>query len=125
MSWDSFNLLRSHEALMPSFTPALIMFGLTVLFVTLFFLPATYERKSPLLNFYWVGFWLFPGLIFSLSGAQQTVAMLGLDSAPISERLITAATLTFVLFVVFGWFRLSGAALFKMAAPIRQTGSKL
>lgn len=93
------------------FLPSLIMFAITVFVVTLCFLPATYERKSPLLNFYWVGFWMFIGLIAAIAGGEQTVMLAGFESPDLAIRLQTSASACFVFFVIFAWFRLSGAAL--------------
>lgn len=94
-----------------SLIPALIMFAITVTIVTLCFLPATYERKSPLLNFYWVGLWMFIGLIAAIAGGEQTVMLAGLESPDLAIRLQRSVSVCFVLFVIFAWFRLSGAAL--------------
>lgn len=94
-----------------AYLPSLIMFAITVGFVSLCFLPATFERQSKLINFYWVGFWLFLGLIAAISGATQTVLLAGVDASFLSARLQTAASLCFVIFVMFAWVRLSGAAL--------------
>jgi succinate dehydrogenase hydrophobic anchor subunit len=91
--------------------PPLIMFAITVTVVTLCFLPATYERKNKIVNFYWVGVWLFLGLIAAVSGGEQTVLLAGSESPALAKSLQTSATLCFVIFVVFGWFRLSGVAL--------------
>lgn len=91
--------------------PALIMFSITVVAVTLSLLPATFERKSPLVNFYWVGFWLFIALIAAISGAEQTVWLMGYEEPALADRLLRATTACFVIFVIFGWARLSGAAL--------------
>lgn len=93
------------------FLPPLIMFTITVVVVALCFLPATYERKSPLLNFYWVGLWLFIGLIAAVAGGEQTVILAGFESPAFAIRLQTSVSICFVIFVVFAWFRLSGAAL--------------
>ncbi|GHA83460.1 hypothetical protein GCM10009069_03440 [Algimonas arctica] len=93
------------------YLPSLIMFTITVVVVGLCFLPATYERKSPLLNFYWVGLWLFIGLIAAIAGGEQTVMLAGMESPELALRLQTSVSVCFVFFVVFAWFRLSGAAL--------------
>lgn len=91
--------------------PSLIMFSITVVVTSACFLPATYERKSKLLNFYWVGVWLFIGLIAAIAGGEQTVRLAGFGSTEFALRLQFAATLCFVIFVVFAWIRLSGVAL--------------
>lgn len=93
------------------YLPALIMFAITVVVVGLCFLPATYERKTPLLNFYWVGLWLFIGLIAAIAGGEQTVMLAGMESPELALRLQTSVSVCFVFFVIFAWFRLSGVAL--------------
>lgn len=90
--------------------PAAMMFVLTVGFVSAFLLPATYERKSALVNFYWVGTWLFLAILAAISGAEQTVRLVGLDQSDFAQRLKTAALVCFPLFIVFAWMRLAGAA---------------
>ena len=96
---------------MPSLLPPAIMFAITVFVVTLILVPATFERKSSLLNFYWVGVWVFLAVIASVAGGSQTVQMVGLEAEPLAGRLQFAATLCFTLFVMFAWVRLSGVAL--------------
>ena len=91
--------------------PAALMFAITVAVVTALLFPATFDRASKLVNFYWVGLWVFLAVIASISGGAQTVDMLGMNTMPLAARLQFAATLCFVIFVVFAWFRLSGAAL--------------
>ncbi len=98
--------------MLSSLMPATLMFAITVFFVTIFFVPATiFQRTNKLVNFYWVGFWLFLGLITSIAGAQNTLMLLGYDSDALAESLLFAATVCFVFFVVFAWFRLSSKAL--------------
>lgn len=98
--------------------PPLIMFTITVIVVALCFLPATFERKSPLLNFYWVGLWLFIGLIAAIAGGEQTVMLAGMESPDMAIRLQTSVSVCFVFFVIFAWFRLTGAALMAGARRI-------
>lgn len=95
---------------MMSYIAAMVMFLITVIIVSALFVPATYERKNDLVNFYWVGVWMFLGLIFCIAGAEQTLMLLGVDASQMSERILFAGTLCFVIFVVFGWARLSGHA---------------
>ena len=91
--------------------PALIMFSITVTFVSLSLIPATFEKKSPLLNFYWVGFWVFIALLAAISGAEQTVWLMGYEDPALADNLLRATSVCFVIFVIFGWARLSGLAL--------------
>jgi hypothetical protein len=92
--------------------PASIMFFITVAFVTLFFVPAVaFQKSNKIVNFYWVGCWIFLGMIASVSGAQNTLLLLGYNADAVSESVLAAFVLSFVFFVVFAWFRLSSVAL--------------
>lgn len=91
--------------------PSLIMLAITVVIVTLCYLPTRLKTPSPLVNFYWVGTWFFIGLIAAVAGGEQVAILAGYESPELAMRLKTSATLCFVIFVMFGWFRLSGAAL--------------
>ena len=92
--------------------PGLIMFAITFAFVTLMFLPITvFKQKNELVRFYWVGVWLFIAMIAALAGGSETLMLLDYDARNFSVALLSAFTVCFVLFVVFGWFRLSFAAI--------------
>ena len=97
---------------MTQFLPPLIMFAITVGFVTLLFIPATaYKFKNELIRFYWAGVWVFLGLIAAFSGGAETLTLLNYDSAIISNAILTGMIISFPLFVAFGWFRLSFSAI--------------
>ena len=91
--------------------PALVMFALTVIVVTLLLFPATFEHRSSVVNFYWVGAWLFLALIAAVSGGAQVVMMLGLDASLFARQLQTALVVCFPLFIAAAWVRLVGVAL--------------
>jgi len=92
--------------------PGLIMFMITLAFVSLTFVPVTvFKQKNELVRFYWVGAWVFIAMIAAFAGAAETLALMNYDAGNIPIVMLTALTVCFVLFVVFGWFRLSYAAL--------------
>jgi len=94
------------------FLPSLIMFLITLVFVTLMFIPVTvFKQKNELIRFYWVGVWIFIAMITAFAGGAETLKLLDYDAENISIAWLTALTVCFVLFVVFGWFRLSFAAI--------------
>lgn len=94
------------------FLPSLIMFLITLVFVTLMFIPVTvFKQKNELIRFYWVGVWIFIAMIAAFAGGAETLKLLDYDAENISIAWLTALTVCFVLFVVFGWFRLSFAAI--------------
>lgn len=88
--------------------PASIMFSITVVFVSLLFIPAIrFQQSNKVVNFYWVGVWLFLGLIASFAGAQNTLMLLGYNTDDFAELILFTLTYCLVIFVMFGWFRLS------------------
>ena len=92
--------------------PGLIMFLFTLVFVTLFFIPVTtFKQKNELIRFYWVGVWFFMAMIAASSGGSQTLMLLHYDAHTVSTAFLTSLIVCFVLFVMFGWFRLSFSAL--------------
>lgn len=94
------------------FLPALIMFAITVAFVTIMFVPVTvFPQKNELINFYWAGFWIFLAMIASLAGGSNTLMLLRYDAQNFSNAILFAMVVCFVIFVMFGWFRLSATAL--------------
>lgn len=105
---------------MSTFVPALIMFTITVFVVTLFFVPPTvFKRPNKLVNFYWMGFWVFLGLITSITGAQNTLMLLGYNADALANSVLVSVILCFVFFVCFAWFRLSSAAIWHGMKKIR------
>ncbi|WP_298912855.1 hypothetical protein [uncultured Algimonas sp.] len=91
--------------------PSLIMFAITVVVATTCLVPAAFKPSSSLVGFYWSGFWLFLALIAALAGGEQALMLSGQDVPALAARLQVSAILCFMLFVMFGWARLSGAAL--------------
>jgi len=98
--------------MMTQLLPGLIMFAMTFAFVTIFFIPVTaFKHKNELIRFYWTGVWIFLAMIAAFSGGSETLALFNYDAGNVPFVLLTALTICFVLFVMFGWFRLSFAAL--------------
>lgn len=98
--------------MLTQFLPGLIMFAITFAFVTLMFLPITiFKQKNELVRFYWTGVWLFIAMIAALAGGAETLMLIDYDARNFSVALLSAFTVCFVLFVIFGWFRLSFVAI--------------
>ncbi len=88
------------------------MFAITLAFVTLFFIPITaFKQKNELIRFYWVGVWVFIAMIAAFAGGSETLKLLHYDVGTVPMALLTSLTVCFVLFVMFGWFRLSFSAI--------------
>ncbi|MEE9347702.1 MAG: hypothetical protein V3U82_05875 [Robiginitomaculum sp.] len=79
----------------------------TVVTAALFWPALRFPQKNSLVNFYWRGIWIYLGVISAVAGGQATAVLLGHDSAPFSEALLYALTVTFVVFVMFAWARLA------------------
>lgn len=87
---------------------AAIMFFITVGVAALFWLPAVQVvQKCKIVNFYWVGFWTFLGALVALAGAQSVLIILGQDVQRLASAILAGVTAAFVVFVMFGWGRLS------------------
>ena len=88
------------------------MFVITLVFVTLFFIPITvFKQKNELIRFYWIGVWMFLAMIAAFSGGAQTLWLFNYDAQIASTAMLSALTVCFVIFVMFAWFRLSFSAI--------------
>ena len=87
---------------------ATMMFLVTVGFAALFWLPAfKFNQKNDLLKFYWIGFWSFLGGLTALAGAQSVLIILGQDVHRFATAMLLGVNVSFVLFVMFAWGRLT------------------
>ena len=94
------------------FLPSIIMFIITTIVVAVFCVPAIrFRQKSDLLNFYWVGFWVFLIMIASISGSMNTLKLMNYDATLSAETMLSGIVASFVFFVMFAWFRLAGKGL--------------
>lgn len=102
--------------------PAAIMFVFTVAFASVFLIPATsYSPKNTVVRFYWNGVWGFLSAICAVAGGQQTLGMMDFPAQGTGEVLLQILLITFIIFVVFGWFRLAGkAALYGVQRFLRK-----
>ncbi len=97
--------------MLTQYIPAMIMFSITAIFVSLFCIPVTaFPKKNKLINFYWIGFWVFLVIIASIAGAMNTLLILGYNSELAATAILAGANAAFISFVVFAWFRLSAKA---------------
>lgn len=91
----------------PQIMAALTMFMITAAAASAFIWPIVkFPNKDRVINFYWSGFWIFLAMITAFAGAQSTLTLLGQDVTHFSAAVLFAMTLTFVIFVIFGWARL-------------------
>lgn len=81
-----------------------------------------FRLKNKVVNFYWAGFWVFLMLISSVAGSMNTLIILDVDAEQTANLYLSILTLCFIIFVVFGWFRLSAKAI---AHGITRSWSKL
>lgn len=101
-----------------------IMFMATVAVASLFFIPVTcFKRKTPLMNFYWSGFWVFLALLTSFAGGGCTLMLLGENSIAVSDAYVTLIMAALVVFVVLGWLHITGhfalSAVKRLFVPVR------
>ena len=97
--------------MLAQYLPAIIMFSITAVMVSLFCIPVTaFPKKNKLINFYWIGFWAFLAIIASIAGAMNTLMLMGYNSEPAANAVLAGVNVSFIFFVVFAWFRLSAKA---------------
>ena len=101
-------------------TAVLIMFAITVVFASLLFVPVTcFARKSRTVNFYWSGFWILLAVIAATAGGNSVLTMLGESEPFIAKKVFPMMIALYVLFVVVGWFHLSGKAALALLNRVR------
>ena len=72
-----------------------MMFAITLVFVTLFFIPVTVmKQKNELIRFYWVGTWLFLAMIAAFAGGSQTLLLLDYDADNVATAMLTCLLYT-------------------------------
>ena len=90
----------------------LMMFLVTIFVTGVILIPSTkYPRSNKLINFYWLGFWVYLAMIASISGAANTLMLLEYEAMPFANAVLTGLTASFIVFVIFAWVRFSGALL--------------
>jgi len=100
------------QFMLAQFLPAAIMFGITAAVTSLLCMPVVgFPLKNKLVNFYWAGFWIFLMMISAVAGAMNTLIILDVPAEQTANIYLSILTMCFIIFVVFGWFRLSSKAL--------------
>jgi len=95
-----------------SLLPALIMFAITASVTSVLCMPIfAFPLKNKIVNFYWSGVWVFLMLISAFAGAMNTLIILDVPVEQTATIYLTILTLCFIIFVMFGWFRLSAKAI--------------
>ena len=92
--------------------PALIMFAITAGITSVLCMPIfAFPLKNKIVNFYWAGVWVFLMMISAVAGAMNTLMILNVPAEQTATIYLTILTMCFVIFVMFGWFRLSAKAI--------------
>ena len=88
------------------------MFAITVGVTSVLCMPIfAFPLKNKLVNFYWSGVWVFLMMISAVAGAMNTLIILDVPAEPTATIYLTILTMCFVIFVMFGWFRLSAKVI--------------
>lgn len=91
-------------------TPTLIMIVSTVIVTGFMLLPTKLKFGTPLIRFYWRGFWVFLSLISFIAFGSAAFKVAGYANDIYSVALLEGLVVAFVVFVMFAWFRLAGQA---------------
>lgn len=84
---------------------------ITLAVVALLLLPIRLKFGTDLVKFYWRGVWFFLAAIASVSGGAEVLKILGYAVEKPAIAILAGIMSAYILFVVFGWFRLVGMAL--------------
>lgn len=106
---------------MGQYMPAIIMSLITLIVCLMFLVPIRFKFGTNLVRFYWNGFWMFLALISLVAGGAEVLRLSGLPVENLSIATLSGIMASFILFVVFAWFRLAGAALMTGFRKARQT----
>lgn len=99
---------------------------ITLLAVCLLFVPTRFKFGSKLVRFYWCGFWYFLAAIALTSGSIEILRLAGFIIEPYDIAILGGLMTAYVVFVMFAWFRLVGAALLfgmKMSKPPQRSST--
>lgn len=92
--------------------PALIMFAITAGITSVLCMPIfAFPLKNKIVNFYWAGVWVFLMMISAVAGAMNTLLILDVPAEKTATIYLSILTMCFIIFVMFGWFRLSAKAI--------------
>ncbi len=96
---------------MGQIAPVMIMSTITLIAVTLLFVPTRLKFGTDLVRFYWCGFWYLLALIVLASGSFEVFKLAGFTIEPYDIAILGGLMTAYIGFVMFAWFRLVGAAI--------------
>ena len=96
------------------------MFAITAGVTSVLCMPIfAFPLKNKIVNFYWSGVWIFLMMISAVAGAMNTLLLMDVPAEPTATVYLSILTLCFVIFVMFGWFRLSAKAIIHGITKVR------
>lgn len=107
---------------MAQFMAASTMGLITLVVVLLLLLPIRLKFGTDLVKFYWRGVWFFLAAIAAISGGAEVLKMLGFAVDRVSIAILAGIMSAYILFVMFAWFRLVGAALWTGFRKLNKAG---
>jgi len=107
---------------MGQISAVIAMLLVTLIAALVLLIPIRLKFGSDLVKFYWRGVWYFLSAIAVVSGGAQVLMLMGYDVEQLSIAVLAGLMTAYVLFVVFGWFRLIGAALLFGVRKMGKTG---
>jgi len=103
--------------------PVLIMSGITLAAIVLLLVPTRFKFGTDLVKFYWRGFWYFLAAIALTSGGIEVLRLAGFIVEPYDIAVLGGLMTAYVVFVMFAWFRLIGAAILAGMKKAAKPGS--
>jgi len=106
---------------MEQYMSAMIMVLITIATVLLLLLPIKLRFGTDLIKFYWRAFWCQLALIAVVAGSGEVLEILGNPQENYTLAILSGLMTSYILFVVFAWFRLIGVGFFVGIRKLNKT----
>ena len=100
---------------------AMIMVLITIATVLLLLLPIKFRFGTQLIKFYWKLFWCQLALIACVAGFGEVLEIIGNPQENLIIAVLSGLMTSYILLVVFAWFRLIGAGFFAGLRKLNKT----
>lgn len=106
---------------MEQFIGVSIMVLATVVTTLLLLFPIKFKFGTKLVKFYWRGLWCFLAMIAIVAGSGEVLKIMGFDFELYVLAALSGLMSSYILFVMFAWFRLVAFGVFAGLRRLNKT----
>ena len=106
---------------MEQFIGVSIMVLATVVTTLLLLFPIKFKFGTKLVKFYWRGLWCFLAMIAIVAGSGEVLKIMGFDFELYVLAALSGLMSSYILFVMFAWFRLVAFGFFAGLRRLNKT----